>query len=237
MNTFLSKSFYLVLFGFSSFLLTGQQSQEPSGNQFRGAEYVRESKFSSLPSYIEFRKGSQIDIDELNLWMRSNFKFDPAMGFDLIRKETDNLGHVHYRYQQSFNGNPVEDAIWIVHTQKSKIYSLNGLIYNSISGASTASLTESLALEKAKEYVGATVYKWELPEEEKHLKWETQDPGATYLPKGELVYVTSDYSFSKDSYRLAYKFNIYAHEPVSRQKFMLTPIPVKFCATMKSFIM
>ena len=189
-----------------------------ASSQFKNAELVRESQFSSLPSYIKFRKGQQVDIDDLKSWMISNFKFNPAIGFELIRQEADNLGHIHYRYQQTYNGKPIEDAIWIAHTNKDKVYSLNGMIYNQISTPTSGSLTETDALEKALDHVGAAIYKWQLPGEEQHLKWETEDEDATYFPTGELVFVTSDFSFEASSFRLAYKFNIYAHSPLSRSE-------------------
>lgn len=184
--------------------------------QFANAELVRTSKFSPLPSFIKFRKGQQVEIDEFKTWMKANFEFAPNIDFVLIRKENDNLGHIHYRYQQTLNGKPIEDAIWIAHTKGAKIYALNGLIFDKISPESTAALSEETALEKAKASVGATVYKWEIPAEEAHLKWETGNQDATYFPKGELVYVSSNYQFNAASYHLAYKFNIYAHTPLSR---------------------
>ena len=85
---------------------------------YKNAELIREGQFSELPSYIKFRKSNQFDIDNLSKWMKSKTKMDPNMGFRLIREEPDFLGHVHYRYQQTFNGLPIEDAIWIAHTKK-----------------------------------------------------------------------------------------------------------------------
>jgi Zn-dependent metalloprotease len=182
----------------------------------RDAEVVRESNFSTLPSFIKIRKSDQFDIDMLDAWMKSNFKFDPNISFVEIRKDVDNLGHIHYRYQQTYYGQPVEDAIWIAHTNNDKVYSLNGLIYDKFGSASTPSLDEAAALSKALEHVGASVYKWELPGEEKHLKWETGNPLATYMPQGEILFVAKDMNFKAEEFRLAYRFNIYAHAPVSR---------------------
>ncbi|MFT5823189.1 MAG: Zn-dependent metalloprotease/chitodextrinase [Crocinitomix sp.] len=187
-----------------------------ASSQYRNAEVVRESNYSTLPSFIKFRKSEQIDIDMLNAWMKSNFKLDPNIGFIEVRKDVDNLGHVHYRYQQTYYGQPVEDAIWIAHTNQDKIYSLNGLIYDKFGTASSPSLTEASALVKALEHVGAEVYKWELAGEETHLKWESGNPNATYFPKGEVVFVSKDMTFKAEDYRLAYKFNVYGHAPVSR---------------------
>lgn len=187
-----------------------------ASSQYRNAEVVRESNYSTLPSFIKFRKSDQFDIDKLNAWMKSNFKFDPNIDFVEVRKDVDNLGHVHYRYQQTYYGQPVEDAIWIAHTNHDKVYSLNGLIYDKFAATSAPSLDEATALTKALEHVNASVYKWELPNEEKHLKWETRNPLATYMPHGDIVFVSKGMDFNADDYRLAYKFNIYAHAPVSR---------------------
>ncbi len=211
----------LFIFGFILSFPLGLFSQKTyTGNAahelFPNAEIVRESKFSPLPSYIGFQSSNQIDIDQYKTWINDHIKFDPKIGFKLIRKEPDQLGHVHYRYQQTYDGKLIEDAIWIVHTNNDKIYALNGLIYKEIIGPSSPSLSALDALEKAKSFVGATSYKWELPGEEEHLKFETDNPAATYFPTGELVYVSQNYSFDARAYRLAYKFNIYAHEPLSR---------------------
>lgn len=187
-----------------------------ASSKYKNAEVVRESQFSTLPSFIKFRKSEQVDIDDLRGWMASNIKFDPNMDFVLLRKDVDILGQVHYRYQQTYYGQPLEDAIWIAHTNNDKIYSLNGLIYDKITSPTSAGLSEEAALAKAIEFVGATTYKWELPGEEQHLKWETGDESATYQPKGELTYISDGFDFAADNYRLVYKFNIYAHEPVSR---------------------
>jgi len=196
---------------------TRQVHTDPAASRlYPNAELVRESQFSDLPSYIKFRKSNQIEIDELRGWMKTNFKFDPNIDFKLIRKEKDKLGHVHYRFQQTYYGNLVEDAIWIAHTNNDRVYSLNGLIFEKFVSPTTAALSEEAALESALSYVGATTYKWEIPAEEQHLKWEAQDQEATYFPKGELVFVSLEHSFTASMYRMAYKFNIYANEPMSR---------------------
>ena len=212
------KFIYLTLIALLPLGLFSQVNTQNStnSNRLNNAETVRESKFSSLPSFVKFRPSEQFDIDELKQWMTSNFKFAPGIGFELIRQDEDNLGHVHYRYQQTLNGKPIEDAIWIAHTKNDKVYSLNGLIYDKITTTTSASLSESDALSKALEHVGATLYKWQMPEEEAHYKMETGNPNATYQPIAEVVYVSRACSFNAESYRLAYKFNIYAHAPLSR---------------------
>jgi len=183
---------------------------------FIDAKVVRKSQFSNLPSYISFKKGTEKDIDVIFPWLIKNLKLSNSIGFDLMRKESDKLGFTHYRYQQTYSNSPIEGAIWILHTKGDKVISMNGLIYSDLSNPGGISLNEEAALNSAIEFVGADKYKWELPEEEKHLKWESDNKSATYFPKAEKVYVSSDNNLNSTSYRLAYRFNIYAHSPLYR---------------------
>ena len=127
------------------------------------------------------------------------------MGFILLSSENDNLGFVHYRYQQTYMGQPIEDAIWIVHSKDGVIRSFSGMICERITAPQKTSLTEIQALEKAKTFVGAEAYKWEQGNE-----------SATYTPNGELVFISSTPDYNARAFRLAYKFNIYAHKPLYR---------------------
>jgi len=60
--------------------------------------------------------------------------------------------------------------------------------------------------------IGAKVYMWDIAGEEAYLQKEQNDPHATYKPQGELV-VCRGYDGKQ---YLAYKFNIYAKQPLSR---------------------
>ncbi len=193
----------------------GQLTVQSSLSSETGLSKVRPSEFSTLPSYIQFET-NRLKLDEAEKWMREKLNLDPRIGFKLIQSNDDQFGYVHHRLQQVYDGIAIQDAIWIIHTKETYVTSMNGLIYPSLESLPTVGLDESVALEKAKDYVGASLYKWEMEEEEQHLKWEKGDPNATYMPKGELVFVTANRSFDARSYRLAYKFNIYAHAPLSR---------------------
>ena len=121
---------------------------------------------TDIPSFIKFKKGSNINIANLKTWMMNNIRFNPNIGFELIRSEIDNIGHKHFRYQQTYYGKPIEDAMWIAHTENGRVYSLNGMIYSKLTTPTSHSLNESAALTIALAHVGASVYKWELPGEE-----------------------------------------------------------------------
>ena len=191
-------------------ILTGKSAQKiiPS------SQTIKFSKLSEIPSYIRFSKDKASSVESTFKMLKKIYQISDDYTFSLINQHTDKLGHVHYRFQQAYLGKPIETGILIFHTENDLVYALNGLAFNSNPGNSTPSISESNALETAKNHVNAQIYKWEIEVEEAHLKLETNDESATYFPKAELVYIQSQLDDS--SLKLAYKFNIYAHEPVSR---------------------
>lgn len=224
MKTVMKKHYFsfrnalLGLFLTSTFLTYSQQIYQGANADkiVNGATVVRSSKHSDIPSYVALKPGHEVAPSSFILWLQKNFKVHASISFELIKSSKDQLGMTHNKYQQKLNGHPIRNGQVIAHIKDGKVVSFNGLIYKNINPGS-ATLPEAVALNKAKVHVGATVYKWELQEEENHLKWEQNDPNATYFPHGELVYITPRGKFKAEDNKLAYKFNIYAHEPVSRQ--------------------
>lgn len=180
------------------------------------AAVVRTSQHSNLPSYVQFYPGKEIDLDDLNIWLKKNLQLGPKMDWKLLRVEEDKQGDKHYRYRQTIDGTPIEAGTLIAHTKNDKVYSINGNYYQILPNVPSVSISEEVALNNAKAYVGATLYKWEMPGEEAHYKMEQDDESATYYPTAEIVMVSDDFSFRPQSYRKAYKFNLYAHEPMGR---------------------
>ena len=135
-----------------------------------------------------------------------------------LRTETDELGLVHQRFQQYYRGVKVEHGQLSVHARTGHIEALSGeLLRAAAMPAVQPALSEGTALQHALQAVGAKVYQWQVPGEEQALRAATHDAKATYVPKGELVLVR-DYRQPAASAPLvlAWKFNIYAHQPVSR---------------------
>jgi len=173
------------------------------------------AKYSSIPTYMEFGVSNMPQREELNSLFKNYWK-SPDFGFRQIGMEKDQLGFMHYRYQQTFQGIPIEFAVLITHTKNNRIQSLNGEILSIPPALNEIALSESAALQSAKKHIGAATYKWEVPEEEAHLKIESEDPTATYFPTADKVFVAKGISLNPQEMSLAYKFNIYAHEPLSR---------------------
>ena len=205
---------FFLLFNFSITYAQNVYTGLEAHQKIEGTSVIRESNISIVPSYIQFQSGRELTRDHIFVWLNKLYKFGSNCEFVLQSQSVDNIGFIHYRYQQTFNGIPIKNAIIIVHTKNDLVKSINGLAFDDLSTSSSASLTEVTALNVALNHVGATTYKWQLAEEEEHIKHESNDPNATYFPKGELVYVQEN--LYSNTLKLAYKFNIYAHQPVSR---------------------
>ncbi len=181
-----------------------------------GAQQIVSSDYSTIPDMIIFEESKQPGFGDPELWIRLTFGMDKDYGLKMLSVEPDLIGFTHYRYQQTLNGHPMDGTMWLVHVKNNKVVSMNGLLFNSIKQKSQPAISESDAFSKALAYVNASSYKWQNTEEENALKQVLNDPNATYFPKGELMFAR-DSKKQNFNYRLAYRFDIYANEPMSRQ--------------------
>ena len=119
------------------------------------------------------------------------------------------------KFQQYTNGIKVEHGVFKAMSKKGIVFALTAEYYNlPASINSIPSLSESAALQKALDHVGATTYAWE------YIQSLGNSPEITaayneVFPQGELVFV-DNYLTDAVDLSLAYKFNIYAAEPLSR---------------------
>lgn len=133
--------------------------------------------------------------------------------------ETDKLGFETHRFQQTVNDIPVEYGMMAVQTKDGKIVGQSGKwILKVPSGVEKKSnISEKNALQSALNFVGAEQYKWQNKDEEDFIKKESNDANASFAPKGELVYYSDPTDETLKDLKLAYKFDIYAEKPLSRQ--------------------
>jgi Zn-dependent metalloprotease len=197
---------------FSNYTLTG----------FDAEKIVPESKsvmfgpFSQVPSFVVFNDGIGLTNENVFERMRNVLRITSNDQLQLKKTQKDEIGYTHYRYQQYFHGIKVEPGEYIVHVKDGYVKMMNGLYLENISVPFTASVSESAALQKAIDYIGATLYKWQVPSEENWFKLKNNDPNATLFPKGELVITAKNGDLASRDLRLTWKFDIYAHEPMSR---------------------
>ena len=203
---------------FTAILLAANLSYAGQASQYQVVKERLSLESSKIPTYIEYSSEQRPAVSELKNLFQSYWKGVEGFDFVQIGQEVDQLGFTHIRYEQTYNGVSIELAEWIVHTKNNEIYSMNGKLVDQIPAASENSISKTAAFNAAKNYVGATKYKWEIPAEEKHLKFETGNPFATYYPAPEMKYISKEIGVNPADLRLTYKFNIYAQEPFSRQE-------------------
>ncbi|MCX6274334.1 MAG: M4 family metallopeptidase, partial [Bacteroidetes bacterium] len=181
-----------------------------------GSKQIVTSDYSTIPDMIIFEESKQPGFGDPELWLRLTFGMNKEYGLKTLSVEPDQIGFTHYRYQQTLNGHPVDGTMWLMHVKNNKVVSMNGLLFNNIKQKSQPAISETDAFSKALAYVNAVSYKWQNTEEENALKQVMNDANATYFPKGELMFA-HDSKKQNFNYHLAYRFDIYANEPMSRQ--------------------
>ncbi len=135
----------------------------------------------------------------------------------LFSTNDDALGYRHYRYQQSYKGIPVEGAIYLMHEKNNRVQHANGKLVHDLDLSTSPALSEASALQAALAHVDATLYAWDEPTHERSLKEVKKRTDATFYPSGDLVILDPDFKQKAANHRLAYKFDIYAVEPLTRQ--------------------
>ena len=170
---------------------------------------------NNRPEFINFEKGQGPRVSEFGTWFRKNFGYNSSYGISPVGLEKDNMGFEHLRYLQTYNGYPINHSMLIVHAKGSEVVSFNGDFAPTQISPAVQRISFSQSLEAAKKFVGASVYKWELPSQEEFIRNEQHDEKASFFPAQEMFWTKGK---SKGAaLELAYRLNIYAHEPMSRQ--------------------
>ena len=144
--------------------------------------------------------------------------------YDLLKP----VGHTKHingiqvaRYQQYYKQIKVEHGKYNALAKADRLSALSGEFYEIKDIDITPSISEGQALESAKKYIGASEYVWEYVESlwrgmfAPEIAEQINQAYGEYLPAGELV-IVDDYSTPEVDLDLAWKFNIYANEPLSR---------------------
>jgi len=174
------------------------------------------------PAFVHFQLGSKAySQSEATKALTDQLQLTKDDQVLQTKVETDQLGFVHQKYDQYYRGIKVEHAAYTVHARRGTIESISGHFANIRGLNVTPSLPATTALQRALDYVGAKQYMWQSAAAEADLKQEKNDLGATYKPQGELVIVTPQaealgVEAGKVKPVLAWKFNVYAQQPLSR---------------------
>ena len=186
---------------------------------FAQTSKVVEGKPGMHPSFVSFEPGSApVFVKGKIPFTDANAKVVSNTSGNILQQEQDAIGESHYRYQQTINNIPVEHAIYMVHAKGQKVVAENGVWIKDVpANLPRTVLSEASALSYALQFVNAASYKWQDANEEAFLKSEQKNTNATFYPKGKLVYYSGEEDVIPSELRPAYKFDVYASNPVSRQ--------------------
>ncbi len=171
---------------------------------------------NNTPTFVEFREDSKKDEANSKQVLKTYLKSSVNDDFKIEKSETDGLGFTHTKHGQYFKGIKVEFGSYITHARKGIIETMSGDYKKIEDGFSVKPvLTEALALKAALTAVNAKEYMWQT---EDAAEYYAKVKGK-YSPTGVLVIIENFQGNSKAEKiqsRLAYKFDIYATEPLSR---------------------
>ena len=167
---------------------------------------------NGIPNLITFKESSTYKNSDYNQIFKEQLGLSQTQVFSKIKSETDQLGFTLEKFQLYHQGLKVEYATYSLHSKNGKLTAMSGEFYNITEINTKPQITPEVAFQKAIANVSASKYLWEDALEASQIGYNK--------PKGELVILPSMSDQGekrlKDNVRLAYKFDIYAINPVSR---------------------
>ncbi|MBB6463435.1 M4 family metallopeptidase [Flammeovirga kamogawensis] len=174
-------------------------------------EIIRLDQSNARNQSITVQSAESILRQQLNLTNPTSFK--------QIETKTDNLGISHRRFQEYYQDVKVEYGGYTLNFKEkdplSIVHHVKPFALNSVK----ASISEEEALSIALKNVGASKYMWQRADQKEIALKMSDGKSATFYPSGELVIVPNFESKDRKTLMkpvLAYKFDIYAEEPLSR---------------------
>lgn len=177
-------------------------------------KHVKQKELNSngIPSLITFSENSNIKNSNSTQIFKDQLGLKAQQSLNPISTEIDDLGFNHEKFQLFHKGVKVEFATYSIHSKQGKVTSMSGEFYNISDISTTPQISAQDAFKMAKNYTGATSYMWENVVEAESINYQK--------PVGELVFLPIINAEVKkgdfDNVKLAYKFDIYASNPVSR---------------------
>ena len=132
---------------------------------------------------------------------------DSDNSFTASKETSDESGLVHQRHQQFYKGLKVEFGTLITHTRNGNVVSINGELYKASSLNLIPTLSAEEGINRAINNIQAIKYLWEDEQQSAIVNYQK--------PVGELVIFPI---VKTGEVKLAYKYDIYTIEPISRQE-------------------
>lgn len=168
------------------------------------AQLAKPSHGKRLPNQIKLAE--KVSTNQQNGLLKRHLQMTSDDELRTLRTNHDELGFVHEKFQQYYKGVKVDGATYTVHSKNGAITMMTGDYRNVVELDINPTISASNALDLAIGHVGARQYAWEESVKAAFPDYER--------PSGDLVVVADPES--KYQPRLAYKFDIYATDPLYR---------------------
>ena len=167
----------------------------------------------SRPNWIKF-KDLNFSKDQVLELINQDLPADSKTELVLInRRQTQTNSHLNH-YVQRYRGLPIEHYDWLIHEKQNKVFLAQGhQVIAPLDKDPKPIVPESSALEFALDGINAEKYAWEIPALETAIKITQNDTTASHFPKGNLIWVSTDYA---QPLELAYRFEVYAVSPFKK---------------------
>ena len=196
-----------VLAGFT--LLTFQANAQESDKDVK----KRINDERGKPTLIVFKEKANYHASDSRKLFKEQLKLNEHSNFSKVKSEVDNSGFKHDKFQQYYDGVKVEFATYTIHSKGDDLQSMSGEFYNLEEMDVKATIPAGVAFKKAQSHLGAKSYLWEDPQSAARIGYEKPQGELVLLPTLKIEEVNKKY---KEEVRLAYKFDMYATDPVSR---------------------
>lgn len=99
----------------------------------KGANRVVFKEKNTSPYFVVLNKSEFVsEINHLSWLKNTVLKINANYNLKLVKKESDNLGYTHYRYQEYYKDVKVEFGVYYVHIKDGRVVSANGEFFNDI---------------------------------------------------------------------------------------------------------
>ncbi|OWK73023.1 peptidase M4 [Flavobacteriaceae bacterium JJC] len=159
---------------------------------------------------ITFNGGLSARSANINEILKQSLNLDSRASLQSVKTQLDpSSSFVDEKFQLYYDGIKVQYVVYTTHSQNGKVASLSGNIFPITDVTTQPALSASSALNSALKHTGAEKYMWDDAEYAKENNYNK--------PQGELVLVPIEQNDGSFKLLLAYKFDIYAAQPLSRE--------------------
>ncbi len=174
---------------------------------------------NSRPNWITLNPDANLNPKAFINLLNNGSSFAEGSTVDLTGQSKDKKGQTRHIYQQYYKLIPIDNYLWVLHEADGVVNIAQGTFFEQPPNPDPIPVLNSdQALRIALETINANQYAWEVPALEQDLQTIKDDPNATYYPQANLVWVEEE---TGGALKLAYKFDIYAVDPVSRKEYFV----------------